>query len=228
MTGVKALTRATRRSPAEVRALIVSAAHELFEERGYAETATREIAELAGVIPAAVFRHFGSKQELFEEVVLNPLYEYVHAFVDRWSKDETWRDVTPEQVAHAHVSGLYDLVRQNRKLFAMLVSAGEGEQPGTHAHLARDALSRHLDELERRLVVFAEQQHAPALMDLGLSIRFTIALVLGTVMFDDTLFAGPGRRPTRQQMIRQIAGYVQRGSQLPETRRSPPAVDGSR
>jgi AcrR family transcriptional regulator len=40
-------------------------ATELFAHKGFASTSVREIARLAGVDPALVIRHFGSKEELF-------------------------------------------------------------------------------------------------------------------------------------------------------------------
>jgi AcrR family transcriptional regulator len=44
---------------------IRQAATELFGRRGFASTSVREIARQAGVDPALVIRHFGSKEELF-------------------------------------------------------------------------------------------------------------------------------------------------------------------
>lgn len=51
------------------RELIARHARRLFEERGYTGTSVRAIATAAGVDPALVIRHFGSKEELFVHVV---------------------------------------------------------------------------------------------------------------------------------------------------------------
>ena len=45
------------------------AAAQLFAGRGYANTPVRDIAALAGVDPALVIRHFGSKEQLFIETM---------------------------------------------------------------------------------------------------------------------------------------------------------------
>src|SRR5690348_17589396 len=50
------------------RERVVAAAREVFAEYGYAVPLDR-IAERAGVGPGTVYRHFASKQELFEAVV---------------------------------------------------------------------------------------------------------------------------------------------------------------
>ncbi|MGJ9424016.1 TetR family transcriptional regulator [Aeromicrobium sp. CF3.5] len=49
--------------------LIAEQAVHLFETEGYASTTVRRIASAAGVDPAMVIRHFGSKEALFLEVV---------------------------------------------------------------------------------------------------------------------------------------------------------------
>src|SRR3954466_7454217 len=76
--------RAPRRSSATVRSLVLTAARELFEQRGYEPVSTREIAERAGVTQAAVFRHFGTKAELFVEAVGEPLYAFITEYVRQW------------------------------------------------------------------------------------------------------------------------------------------------
>lgn len=48
---------------------IARAARELFEAKGYAAVSIREIAGAAGVDPALVIRHYGSKDELFVRVI---------------------------------------------------------------------------------------------------------------------------------------------------------------
>jgi AcrR family transcriptional regulator len=53
-----------RRRPAGRRAVILKAALELFSRQGYQETGIDEIGAAAGVSGPAIYRHFGSKQEL--------------------------------------------------------------------------------------------------------------------------------------------------------------------
>ena len=50
----------------ETRARILTAARQLFERNGTRGTTTREVAELAGVNEATLFRHFGSKRALLD------------------------------------------------------------------------------------------------------------------------------------------------------------------
>ncbi|MFJ8648877.1 TetR family transcriptional regulator [Streptomyces sp. NPDC093546] len=57
------------RAGTATRDRLLMAASALFAERGYERATVREIAARAGVNQALLFRHFGSKQALFGEVV---------------------------------------------------------------------------------------------------------------------------------------------------------------
>lgn len=56
---------------------IIIAAIELFGEKGYAATPTREIAQRAGVSEGTIFKHYATKKEL----LLNVSYLIIHHFV---------------------------------------------------------------------------------------------------------------------------------------------------
>lgn len=65
------VTNRTRKRDAEATAdRILSAAQQVFHERGYEGATTREIADRAGVNLALIKRYFGSKLGLFEKAVL--------------------------------------------------------------------------------------------------------------------------------------------------------------
>lgn len=62
--------RRKRRMSAEGRRMqILKTATDLFSKRGYNGTTTKEIAESVGVSEAIIFRHFGSKQELYRAIL---------------------------------------------------------------------------------------------------------------------------------------------------------------
>ncbi|MGQ0480457.1 MAG: TetR/AcrR family transcriptional regulator [Pseudonocardia sp.] len=79
-----ARSRIPRRAPGEVRELVLGAARELFAQHGYPGTSTKRIAERAGVAEALLFRHFGSKAQLFRESVVDPLIGSLQGYADRW------------------------------------------------------------------------------------------------------------------------------------------------
>lgn len=59
-------------SPADsTRDAILDAALSLFSTKGFASSTTREIAARAGVAEVTLFRHFSSKENLFEELLMS-------------------------------------------------------------------------------------------------------------------------------------------------------------
>ena len=64
-----ARARGRPRGKPPTRESIVSASHALFLERGYRRTTLRAVAEAAGVDPALIAYHFGSKKGLFADVM---------------------------------------------------------------------------------------------------------------------------------------------------------------
>src|SRR5258707_6068883 len=53
----------------ERRKAIVTAAVRLFARKGFAGTTTKELAEVAGISEALLFRHFPSKKQLYGEIL---------------------------------------------------------------------------------------------------------------------------------------------------------------
>ena len=58
-----------RLSGEERRQQIVEAAIDLFSRKGFRGTTTREIAEVAGISEAMIFKHFTTKQELYSAII---------------------------------------------------------------------------------------------------------------------------------------------------------------
>ena len=71
-----------RLSHEERRALVLTAAREIFMEQGYGGASMRPIAARAGVTEAMLYRISPSKQELFEDAVSGPLEEAVNHAVE--------------------------------------------------------------------------------------------------------------------------------------------------
>ena len=67
-----AVKRGRRPGPTETPAAICAAARRQFAERGFDRTTVRSVAAEAGVDPALVIHHFGSKQRLFLEATELP------------------------------------------------------------------------------------------------------------------------------------------------------------
>ncbi|MFM8393922.1 MAG: TetR/AcrR family transcriptional regulator, partial [Acidobacteriota bacterium] len=58
-----------RMAAVDRRQQIIEVALELFSQRGFQGTTTREIAQAAGVNEATIFRHFATKGELYAAII---------------------------------------------------------------------------------------------------------------------------------------------------------------
>lgn len=199
----------SRRSSAKVRSLVLQAARELFDERAYEQVSTREIAGRAGVTQALVFRHFGTKANLFVEAVYQPFYDFVTDYIRRWAQ----RGHGSESSAHIteiFVGGLYQLLLDNHKLLVALTGQASGGSPELPVH-ATGLLREIFDRLEREVVLENEAQGVQT-MDTAYAVRFALALVYGVATLDQALFPVDRPRPSRESIVNQMAGYVVRGS----------------
>ena len=79
----------------KTRDALLRAALELISERGYLGATTREIARRADVTEITLFRHFGSKERLFEEVL------HTYTFLPRL------RELLPSLVSMDYEEALY-------------------------------------------------------------------------------------------------------------------------
>lgn len=66
---------------AATRAALVSAARRLFEDRGYAGTATADIVGSAGVTRGALYHHFVDKEDLLRAVVIDIQEELIERVI---------------------------------------------------------------------------------------------------------------------------------------------------
>src|SRR5450755_2829512 len=114
--------RRPRRRRGEARVELSTSASELFNERGYADTSTREIAERASVSETLIFRYFGSKAGLFRDAVVQPFLDFVDEFAQR-SAEGSFEVQDDEAATRQFLGGLYDLFHEHRGLVAMFFAA---------------------------------------------------------------------------------------------------------
>lgn len=117
-----------RRGSARARELLLQAAGELFAERGYDRTTLRDLGEQAGVDPAMVARHFGSKAGLYLATL----------------RAELGDDVPADLLAPDRLVGLLDRLRRR--------GAGPVVQAAVRAHGDIQVQEAAAAELHARLV----------------------------------------------------------------------------
>ncbi|MBB3602492.1 AcrR family transcriptional regulator [Mycolicibacterium sp. BK556] len=213
--------RNVRRAPDEVRALALKAAHRLFSAQGYHATTTRQIADEAGVGESVIFRHFGSKAELFETTILTPFGEFVDEWVTTWDA-RTTATADLVHITETFVKGFFNLADEHQELLRTLVAARiDRSDPGLTEVAARvgGKLAGHLGLVRRSLLEHGEARHFRNL-DAPVSVAMAVGSVLSLVLIDDWLFAPDQRRPGKTRQIReatQMLLYGVTGSAAPRS-----------
>ena len=188
---------------------MLAAARDLFGAQGYANTSTKQIAQRAGTVETILFRNFGSKADLFAAAVAAPFCEYIEGYVGSWERQPP--TVSPEQLVHEFVAGLFDLARRNRELLLSLVAARtSAEEP--LRDVARQVGERFGNALTAMYRVAVEEgaAHHFVGMDPPVTLAAVVGMVLGMVLLDDWVFP-PGRRPGRDRQVREVATMILHG-----------------
>lgn len=207
----------TRRAPDEVRALVLRAANELFTTQGYHGTKTRQIAELASVAEPVIFRHFGSKAELFEASILAPFTAFANAWAASWREDPL-AAVDEYAITRTFVEGFHDLASEHREVLRTLTAA--------RAKGGDEALAEVADRVVARLTSLLAlirdllEEHAGARgwdsLDSPITVAIALGAILAVVVFDEWVFPVDEPRPSREREIEELTQMLLRGvSQRP-------------
>jgi AcrR family transcriptional regulator len=109
-----------RLSADERRDQIVRSARAVFVRQGLGGSRTRDIAAEAGINEALLYRHFSSKEELFEAAVVEPLQEAVaHLLRDSMAPPENVEASRDEMVVRTRLF-LLDLVKVMQEVAPLL------------------------------------------------------------------------------------------------------------
>lgn len=120
----------TERIPAaERREQILAAASQVFGERGYSGATTDQVAQAAGISQPYVVRMFGTKENLFVEVLERAMDKLTAAFraalAEPTPSDETRSDVLVARLAATYV----DLIEDRGILLSLMQAFISGHEP---------------------------------------------------------------------------------------------------
>jgi TetR/AcrR family transcriptional regulator len=113
--------------PQAAKRSIHLAATSLFAQQGYAATSTRQICQQAGITKPVLYYHFGSKERLYEELILDAFNQYREGLLEA-----STRGRTPADRLVAVIEAMFAFVRKDPALSRLafrMIFAPEGEAP---------------------------------------------------------------------------------------------------
>lgn len=183
----------------ETRNKILKIALKLFSEQGYYVTTTKQIAQEAGINEITLFRHFGTKENLFQETTLNYVKDInIKNEIDRLKKEDFKESIL--EIA----KGYLEFCFKNEKLYRIQMRLTDDEKDFVKLKLSREyvhVLESYFEELLDKGVVDGD----PYLMSITL-----INSILGSftvyVLSDNTFMKVPIEEIVEEQ-ARQFAEY---------------------
>ena len=195
------------------RTLILRAARKVFAEKGFKGTSTRDIAQRAELTEVMIFRHFGTKANLFNEAVITPFIEFMDNYIADYRSREHGK-FSPQQEGVALYTGLFNVFHSERELLLALMAADQHNEltPEASAQI-NAAFDRLLDHFEEVVATEAKERQFSD-FDLRPTVRAMFAMVLSTALHGDWM--GLGKKVSYKRMIDAMTQLTVRGLQVRE------------
>lgn len=191
---------------------MLDAARDLFAERGFKGTSTRDIAERAGVSEVMIFRHFGTKANLFQESVVEPFTSFMQRYIDDYHSREHGK-LSPEEEGRALYTGLFEVLRAEREALLALMAARQFDDlPDTASAEVEVAFSQVLALIEEVVATEAEERHFTD-FDLVPTVRVMFSMVLSAALHGDWM--GMGRTVSYDRVLDTMTQLTVRGLRVP-------------
>ena len=195
MAGTPSSEPADGRTIARVRnrEKLLLAATELFANRGYRATTTRDIAEAAGITERTLYRHFPTKAALFRAAVVEPVEAFVEDFSAQWRARPAGARDTETEVREFYENLLAVVTQERHLLAAVFAAVSHGGGDSDVAPALTSAFAPLLDTLQRIFAVEARRRDWQ--LDPAIAVRLIVGMAMSVTVHRELLFGG--RRPPR-------------------------------
>jgi AcrR family transcriptional regulator len=210
---------AKRRKAGELRDDILAAAQDVFTERGYAASSTREIADRAKAAEPLIFRHFDKKTKLFAAAVFRPLEQTLDRQVEQL-RTMYAHPLHPIENLRNYVEAVLETIRANKRLFVAYINAitfhasdftdFESNQPPSFQETLRKLEYSSNLQPDARLVIH----------DRHFELRLILLFLVAVGLFDDLFLAEDERDEKR--IVNSVVKLLTMGVGI-----TPTTMDGS-
>lgn len=191
-----------RLSADERREQIVRAARAVFVKQGLGGSRTRDIAAEAGINEALLYRHFSSKEELFEAAVVEPLREAVaHLLRDSVTPPvdvETSREEMVERT-RVFVLDLVTVMKEVAPLLGVMIFSGDATAAGHYKRSVAPIIKQVADVVRTNLGWWEHRDFDPDQL---------VRAIFGAIWFEATSARLQRRRLDAEHLARELADMV--------------------
>lgn len=177
-------SRGRRRSTQEVLDQLTQAACEEFESHGYTRTKTATIAQKAGVSETLLFKHFGSKANLFHDTIFKAFNEHFTHFRQAHPIAEGDAQARLE-ITRQYIAEVQQFFAEHARMLMLLITSHSYETDEVKS--IEDVRGLH-DYLQSTARMVESRLDATPLYDPLLTACIAFSTVLSSVLFRDWLF----------------------------------------
>ena len=178
----------------ETRKLLLDAGLELFVEHGFEQTHAIAIAQKAGVAVGTLYLHFGDKEGLLSEILLQAALE-LH---DRVLQVYLNPPADPQMLARAHIEAMVEYIEENQKQARFLLGYAVQHNP-----VSARVIDQMVAQIEQSLRFGAEQGVYRSDIDPALAARAEANMNLGLLAW----WTEDPRRASREQIIETLTKF---------------------
>ena len=203
----------------DTRQKILDAAERLFGEQGYGATSLRHIIAEAGVNLAAIHYHFGTKEELLDQLIMRkggPVNAERLALLDALEAEACGKAVPVEKLLEAFLGPPMMRVAKTPE-FARLMGRmyGEGLMPGIVERHFQTVVTRSFAALARALPHLTPGE-------LALRLQFmtgSMAHILMGKALDSKAMTGASPPTRPRHVLRELVAFLSGGLRAPAARK---------
>lgn len=194
--------RRKRMSAQDRRAQIIAAARQVFVAQGLNGTRTRDIAAEAGINEALLYKHFASKEELFDAAVVEPLQDAVSRLTTTSTTPPAEHESSLDEMrerARLFIRDLALVMQDLAPLLGVMLFGGE-EPASSHYRTSVDPLLKQIADVVRKNLGWWDHRS----FDPDLVVR----LIFGAVWFETASSRLESRTPDVDTIARELSTAV--------------------
>jgi len=145
-----------RYNPEETKVALIKAAETLFVKKGYSATSTQEISNLSGISKGQIRYHFGTKKELWQEVIDRCLNDFFKA-IEKLFKSLTLSKNSFKQ----NITYFFDFLKENPQIVSIITWISIERLPADYSLRikTRDAAFASINRAKKEGIIRKDLNH---------------------------------------------------------------------
>lgn len=199
---------------------LLAAAQQLFAERGYRGTTTKDIAQTAGVSENLIFRYFKSKSDLMLASVVNPLFAILQHFSDDSRRTDAFHAQSDQEITRNFVGEVVDLIDSHHGLARAILNLLVERPPDFDTADIGRRFSDLLQGLGPQMGEFLSR-HELTSTNPGLVLRMGIISAITNVVLLPQSYGDDEQAPTKAEIVDELTNFIVYGFQAVPPRSTP-------